>query len=135
MIQVKAALGRRTGRGRRATTVPELAMVLPIVLVFVLGALDFAQVMYAYGTVSEAARMGARYAIVNGSNSVSPVGPVANDSTVAGVVQNAALALNPTYLTVTSSWGAASNAAPNPVTVTASYTCNLSVAGLVGLGT
>ena len=39
---------------RRGTSVTELAVVLPIVLVFVLGAIDFAQVMFAYGTVSEA---------------------------------------------------------------------------------
>jgi Flp pilus assembly protein TadG len=133
MIYAKNPTLRRTTT-RRATTVPELAMVLPIVLVFLFGTLDFAQVMYAYGTVSEAARVGARYAMVHGYNSAAPVGPTANDATVASTVQTAALALNASQLTITSSWGAGDNAAGSPVTVTASYKVYLSVAGLVGLG-
>jgi Flp pilus assembly protein TadG len=79
----------------------ELAMVLPIVLVFILGSIDFAEAMYAYGTVSEAARTGARYAMVHGSMASSPVGPAANDATVESVVRSNALALNPSALTVT----------------------------------
>jgi hypothetical protein len=78
-----------TGRSqrRRGTSVTELALVLPVVLVFVLGAIDFAQVMFAYGTVSEAARAGARYAIAHGSASSLPAGPTANDANVQAVAQ------------------------------------------------
>ncbi len=135
MMYAKTGWWRRTGRGRRATTVLELALVLPIVLVFILGSIDFAEVMYAYGTVSEAARTGARYAMVHGAMASSPVGPAANDATVESVVRSNALALNPSALTVTSSWGAGDNNVTSPVTVTATYTCNFSVGKLVGLGT
>jgi Flp pilus assembly protein TadG len=115
--------------------VTELAVVCPVVLSMLLGTLDFAQVMYAHGTVAEAARAGARYAIVHGSRSSSPVGPSANDSTVQSVVKSYALALNPSRLNVTSSWGNGNNDASSTVTVTATYTCYLSIAKLVGLST
>jgi Flp pilus assembly protein TadG len=111
-----------------------MAIVLPIILVFILGSIDFAQVMYAYDTVSEAARGGARYAIVHGSMSSSPVGPAANDATVASQVKTYAPALDPSRLTVTSTWGAGTNDATSPVTVTVTYQCQLSIAGLVGMG-
>jgi Flp pilus assembly protein TadG len=133
MIQAETILLRRAARTRRGTSVTELAVVLPIFLIFLLGTIDFAQVMWAYGTVSEAARAGARYAMVHGSMASSPVGPTANDSTVSTIVKNNALALNTAKLTVTSSWGEASNDATCPVTVTASYQCPLSVGQLVGL--
>jgi Flp pilus assembly protein TadG len=127
---------RRPGAARRSgVAIVETAVVLPIVLVFILGALDFAHVMYANGTVSEAARAGARYAIVHGSMAATPSGPTANDANVASTAQSYALALDPTQLTVTSSWGNGNNFAGSPVTVTATYNCYLSVGKLVGLGT
>jgi Flp pilus assembly protein TadG len=109
-----------------------MAFVLPVILLLILATIDLAQVVYAYGTVSEASRTGARYAIVHGSMSSSPVGPTANDATVAGVVKNNARLLDTTRMTVTSTWGQGSNAATNPVTVTATYQCPLSVARMVG---
>jgi Flp pilus assembly protein TadG len=111
-----------------------MAFVLPVLLLLILGTIDFAQVMYAYCTVSEAARAGARYAIVHGSMAASPVGPTANDATVASVVQNYSPALNTNNLTITSSWGNGTNSATSPVTVSASYQCPLSIGGLIGLG-
>jgi Flp pilus assembly protein TadG len=112
----------------------ELALILPVFLVFILGIIDFAQIMYAYGTVSEAARVGARYAMVNGSRAASPVGPTANDANVASVVKQYAPALDPSRLTITSSWGSGNNQANSPVTVTVTYSCQLTVGHLVGLG-
>jgi Flp pilus assembly protein TadG len=118
---------------RRGTSVTELAVVLPVVLVFVLGAIDFAQVMFAYGTVSEAARAGARYAISHGGASSLPSGPTANDANVQAVVRYYAFGLGSSNVTVTSTWGLANNSIGSPVNVTASYTCQLSVGRLVGM--
>src|SRR5689334_18701426 len=105
MMSTQTMYPRAIGRRRRGTTVTELAFILPVVLVLILGSIDFGQVMYAYGTVSEAARAGGRYAMVHGSRSASPVGPTANDSTVATIVKNNAPALNQAQLTITSTWG------------------------------
>jgi Flp pilus assembly protein TadG len=112
-----------------------MAIVLPVILMMLLGTIDVAQLMYAYTTVSEAARGGARYAIVHGSMAASPVGPTANDTTVDSVARTYAPALNGTRLTVTSSWGSGTNDAGNPVTVTVTYQCQLATTQLIGLGT
>jgi len=124
----------RAGRKRSGATAVEMAFVLPVVLLFLLGSMEVAQVMYAYGTVSEAARGGARYAIVHGASASSPVGPTANDATVETVTRSYAPALDPNRVTVTSSWGAGTNDATSPVTVTVTYNCPLSGAKLIGLG-
>jgi Flp pilus assembly protein TadG len=118
---------------RRGTSVTELAVVLPIVLVFVFGSIDFARVMFAYGTVSEAARAGARYAIAHGATSSLAAGPSANDANVQAVVQYYAFGLGGSNVTVTSTWGLGTNVIGSPVNVTASYTCQLSVGRLIGL--
>ena len=120
--------------GARGTNLIEFALVLPLVVIFLLGTMDMGMLVYAYCTVSEAARGGARYAIVNGSMSAAPVGPTANDTTVASVVQNYAPALDPTRLTVTSSWPSSSNNATCPVTVTATYQYLLFTGRLIGIG-
>jgi Flp pilus assembly protein TadG len=43
----------------------EFALLLPVLIVTLLGMLDFGRAIYAYNAVSEAARNGARVAIVN----------------------------------------------------------------------
>jgi Flp pilus assembly protein TadG len=133
MIYRKSADRRRIRPVRRGASLVEMAFIVPVVLLLLLGTIDFAQVMYAYGTVSEAARAGARYAMVHGSMAASPVGPTANDSTVATIVKNNAPALNPAQLTVSSSWPWGSNRAGCQVCVSASYTCPLSVGKLIGM--
>jgi len=134
MIHRGIGLLRRNRRVRRGTYIVELAVILPVFLIFLLGTLDLAWIMYIYGTVSEAARGGARYAMVHGSMSSSPVGPTANDATVATQVKNYAPALNPADLTITSSWPIG-NDATCPVTVTVKFLYQPAVGRLApGLG-
>jgi hypothetical protein len=90
--------------------------------------------VYAYSTVSEAARAGARYAIVHGSASSSPSGPTANDANVASAVQSYAPGLNTANLSVTSTWPSGSNDPTRSVTVTATYNYQLMVGRLFGVG-
>lgn len=134
MMYYKTNAARSRSSTRHATTVLELAVVLPVILLLILGTIDFGLVMYATGAVSEAARAGARYAMVHGSMAAVPVGPAANNATVQSVVQEYAVALIPANLTVTSSWGLGSNTVGNPVTVTVNYKCPLSIGHLSGLG-
>ncbi len=119
---------------RHGTTVTELAVVLPVVLIVLLGIIDLAQAIYAFGTVSEAARAGARYAIVHGANSAAPTGPTANNTTVASIVTTNAPALDPARLSITSSWSNGNNDPVSPVTVTVTYTCMPCLGSLVGFG-
>jgi Flp pilus assembly protein TadG len=52
-------------RRTRGQALVELAFVLPLVILMLLGLFDFGRAIYAYNTVSNAAREAARVAIVN----------------------------------------------------------------------
>ena len=56
---------RQRGRGQALV---EFALVLPILLLMIFGIVDAGRLIYTYNTVSNAARDGARVAIVNQSN-------------------------------------------------------------------
>ncbi|HWM15244.1 MAG TPA: TadE family protein [Microbacterium sp.] len=57
---------RRDGRDRTlGQSLVEFALVLPILLILMLGVLDFGRAIFAYNSVSNGARSGARVAIVN----------------------------------------------------------------------
>jgi len=64
-------MSRLVGRARRGThrsrgqSLVEFALVLPIMLFLFMMLFDFGRAVYAYSTVSDAARQGVRYAIVN----------------------------------------------------------------------
>jgi Flp pilus assembly protein TadG len=117
---------------RPGTTVTEVALIVPIVLLLLLGIAECAQIIYAYGAVSEAARIGGRYAIVHGSQSTSPVGPTANDAALRSIVLANAPGLNSAQLSVTSSWPNGGNDAACPVTVTVTYSYALTIGQLIG---
>lgn len=55
---------RRRNRGRGQALV-EFALIIPIFLLFVFGILDLGRAVYAYSTLNNAAREGARVAIVD----------------------------------------------------------------------
>ena len=58
----------RSGRkaGRRAAALLEMAIVLPLVLLFAFAATDYGRVVHAYLAVSNAARCGAEYGAYHG---------------------------------------------------------------------
>jgi Flp pilus assembly protein TadG len=53
---------RLSGPGRRGAAAVELALVLPLLGLLLLGAMDFARMFYHYSIVTNAARNGALYA-------------------------------------------------------------------------
>jgi Flp pilus assembly protein TadG len=63
---VNRPIGRRRRRGQALV---EFALVLPLLLLMVFGIVDAGRLIYAYNTVSNSARNGARVAIVNQSTS------------------------------------------------------------------
>lgn len=78
----------------------EGALVSSTALAILFGIIEFGQAVWAYNLISHAAREGTRYAIVHGKNSKSP----ASDDTIKGIVQNQTLGLNPSNLTVKTTW-------------------------------
>jgi Flp pilus assembly protein TadG len=58
-------LFRRTGDRTRGQGLVEFALVFPLVMLLILGGIDVARGVYAYNTLANAARHGARVAAVN----------------------------------------------------------------------
>jgi hypothetical protein len=50
--------------GERGATTIELALVLVLFFMFLLGVLDFSRMLFTWNAATEAARLGARYAVV-----------------------------------------------------------------------
>jgi hypothetical protein len=71
------ALPRRRPGRTRGQALLEFALVLPVFLALLFMILDFGRVVWATGSLSSAAREGARYAIVHGGTASNPcpVGP------------------------------------------------------------
>jgi len=66
----------RRSRRHRGQALAEFALVVPLFLILVLGIVDFARGIFVYSVLSNAAREGARYAMVHGTLSVdNPPGP------------------------------------------------------------
>jgi Flp pilus assembly protein TadG len=55
-------LNQHSLKSSRGQSLAEFALVLPVILVLVLGAIDFGRVYFAYVSVTNAARNGAHYA-------------------------------------------------------------------------
>ena len=81
--------GRRSPR--RGQALVEFAFVAPIFFLLLFGIIDFGRYVYYVQILNNAAREGARYAIVHGSDSFQPVGPTQDDATVAGIVRTYAV--------------------------------------------
>jgi Flp pilus assembly protein TadG len=130
MIRFSRPRGRRTSRRSRGQALVEFAFVAPIFLLLLFAIIDFGRYVYYVQILNNAAREGARYAIVNGSNSFIPAGPSGDDPKVEAVVRNYAIGVigNAAVLDINSVWGGPppaptglSNNRGTRVTVTVDY--------------
>jgi Flp pilus assembly protein TadG len=134
---------RRRSRTRRPAgqAMVEFALVAPMFFLLLFGIIEAGRFVFYYETLSHATREGARYAIVNGANTLGcPSGPAAPgssgcDTTGANVVtrvRQSAFGVPSTGITVDRCWwyttcdfgthGDGDNARGATVTVTARYT-------------
>jgi Flp pilus assembly protein TadG len=82
----------------------ETAVSLTILLTLVFGLINVGMALYSYNFVSEAAREGSRYAMVRGSSCTSPC-TAATAASIQTYVQSLGYpGLNPSNLTVTTTW-------------------------------
>jgi Flp pilus assembly protein TadG len=112
---------RKTIREQRGQTMTEFALILPILVLLLLAVIQFGIAFNNYLTVTDAARAGARKAVVSRR--------AANPSAAAiAAVRSSATNLDQSKLNVTvnSTWAQGSD-----VTVTASYPYQLSLLGVV----
>ena len=82
---------------RKGNYALELALLLPVFLVLVFGAIDFGRVIYAYNTVAYAARDGARYASFHGAKSLAPAAAEAIANYVTAHVVGIDISVNTTW--------------------------------------
>jgi Flp pilus assembly protein TadG len=134
----------------RGQALAEFAMVIPLMLLMSIGALDLGRVVWALDSISNAAREGARHAIVHGGTpgmhtdgcSLGPgLTPAASCKTVDQIVQQKAVGAGG-QLTVTVCYGpdciddsntTTSNLRGTPVTVRVLAHLDLVAAGLIGM--
>jgi len=96
---------RTSSRRSHGQALVEFAFVAPIFLLMLFSMIDFGRYVYYVQILNNAAREGARYAIVNGSNSFTPAGPLPNDPAVTAVVRNYAIGvIGDVPLVVESCW-------------------------------
>jgi Flp pilus assembly protein TadG len=123
-------MNRRRGTGRagsRAQALVEFALVAPLFFLLIFAVIDFGRYVYYVQILNNAAREGARYAIVHGSNSLNPTGPTSSDpsgNAVKSVVRSYAVGVigDSTVLVVNPSWNPTSlNTRGTRVTVQVTY--------------
>jgi Flp pilus assembly protein TadG len=106
-------------RQEAGQAIVEFALTALIFLTLLVFALDGSRIFWNYLTVTEAARVGARYAIVHGALSTSPAGP-GNDTALINHVKSKAAGLDPARMTVTPTWPGG-NGVGRSVTVSVTY--------------
>jgi hypothetical protein len=101
---------RRTGRGQAMV---EFALIAPIFFLVLFAIVEGGRFMFYYEALNHATREGARYAIVNGANSLGcPTGPPAPNSTpcdtagddVVDRVRSSAYGMPPSSIAVIPTW-------------------------------
>ena len=135
----RLAVTRRRRNGQKGSAIVELSICFLAFFMLTLGALDFGMAVYAYNFCSFSARDASRWATVHGANSATSSncsgnpgiasGCAANSSDVSSYVSSLAVGLNPSSLTVTTTWTPDTNPGAE-VNVTVTY----AVAPIAGLG-
>jgi Flp pilus assembly protein TadG len=144
-LRVRDSETTRRARGEAGGTLVEFALSATILTTLVFGVMAMCTALYIYHFVSDAAREGARYAIVRGSScstygkftSDCPLSTTASPSPIQTYVRSLPFpGINPNNLTVTAGWSAyptsgtctaPCNSPGNLVTVRASYSYILSI--------
>jgi Flp pilus assembly protein TadG len=115
---------RRRGRGQALV---EFSIAAPIFFLVLFGIIDIGRYVYYVQVLNNAAREGARFAIVNGTNSLTPTGPPEDPAgaAVVGVVRTYAIGVigraDASVLAITATWDPANNHRGSKVTVEVNY--------------
>jgi hypothetical protein len=130
----RLAISRASRRASIGQALAEFALVAPIFFLLLFAIIEGGRFILFYEALNNATREGARYAIVHGSNSSCPSGPMppgastplgCYDAPGANVVQrvkDSAFGLLGSSVTVTPTWSALGNGREADVKVTASFT-------------
>lgn len=106
----------RRMRRQRGAALVESAFCFMTFIMTLIGIMEFGRLVWAYTTVTDVAREGARFAACHGSMSKTP----ATVADIRTAVLNTAVGLDPNSLTVTAVWSV-DNTPGSTVTVLVSY--------------
>ena len=113
----------------RGAVIAEFAIVSTIVITLIFGIVEFGRALYTYHMVSNAARIGTRYAIVRGTNCTQTRAGCtpATSSDIQTYVRSVSPVVDTNSLSVSTTWSSSpdcivAGGAGCIVTVTASYT-------------
>lgn len=129
-------------RGERGSTLVEFVLVSVVAMLMFFGIIELGRALFTYHLVSNAARLGTRYAIVHGSDCdlTLPGCAPATASDIQDYVRSVSPGVDPAALTVTTTWGTGSACLGAPfqgagctVTVRVAYSF-VSVVPLLNLG-
>jgi Flp pilus assembly protein TadG len=129
MVALARAVRRR--QSRRGQALAEFAIVAPLFFLLLFSIVEVGRFVFAYEVANNAVREGTRYAIVHGSNSLSPVGPSTsnpdgacppsvNTAAVTSLVQHDAYTLA-TATDILACWPDGTNLRGNRVSVSADF--------------
>lgn len=110
----------RNRRGECGATLLEFALSCVLLFSILFGIVDFGRALYAYDAISDAARVGTRYAIVHGSSSASPATASSISSYVTGLC---CAGLSTSAIKVNATWNP-NNSPGSTVNVQVQYTFN-----------
>jgi Flp pilus assembly protein TadG len=122
---------RAENRKRRGATLVESVITLTVFLVLILGMIDLGLGLFRFIILTEAARQGARQAIVHGSNASSAQGtwgpttysqPATDTGAIAQAIKPYLTGLDPSQVTITVTWLDGGTSEGNRVQVTVAYT-------------
>ena len=91
----------------RGAVIVEFAIASTVALTIIFGIIDFGRALYSHHLVSNAARLGSRYAMVRGSACGIPAQCPATVSSVQTFVRAQAPGIDPNALTVNTTWATA----------------------------
>ena len=117
----------RSIRGEEGITLVEFAFACSMLCLMLFGIVQVSLLVYTYDFVSEAARDGARYAIVRGTKCIGLTDCNATSAQIQAHIQTLNFpAINTSNLTATAEWFQAAKAPPNMVWSTCTVTpCNI----------
>jgi len=109
----------------------EFAIVLPVLLLLILGILEFGILIFNYNTISNAAREGARYGIVHPANEgpASCIAPGANS--IIGAACKLTAGLNPAQTQVQATLSSGGSGPLGRITISVSYAAQLISAPII----
>ena len=122
IVPLRSARRARRGDPRRGQALVEFALVIPILLLLLLGVVDFARAWNVYEVLTDAAREGAREAVVDNGKSEAEIRTI-----VRSAAGRAGIALPDTDITITGM----TDGRGQPTTVRIQYVYRLKWVGAV----